>query len=385
MFKRLLQTTPLQSWLWFILGVWMIGHGTAKLVGGNTHWLQYVRVAGGLCLVGMEVRNWLRRRSQLVQAMRSQQDGRQEPEGDDEPLRSLVFMLDEPRKIEAGAWVNHLSEALGVPLNADGEQSRTFVMPMPHPVLTPRGDDCFMLMIPQGAFWIFHVKSPYMDDLEGWAAKVRDKRLREAVAGHTAWISVDLLKWMDGPPDPRRVYGVIGKCLAALAGPDVRAVFCPELQRCNEFDPSLLPALSSGDPLSLFENPTFAAVLQVKDDDEQMEAAVAEARARWPEFCKLFQRRDPSSDRPFIVKAPFTEDGNTEFMWMTVTGIEGDLIHGQLANQPHHLESYHEGQRVTVKLDDLNDWLCAGPDDKPLGGWTQRVILQRNSGGRRTG
>lgn len=309
-------------------------------------------------------------------------DGNDDSNSDDSqeetPIRSLVFFLDEPRRIEGGEWIGHLGQALGLDLSPDRKDATEFVMPMPHPVLTPQGDDCFMLKIPEGVFWIFHVKSPYIEDLAAWASRIPDQRLREAVEGHQAWISVDLLTWLDGPEDPARIYAAIGRILAALAGPDVRAVFAPEIGRANEFDPMILPRLSGGDPLALFEDPTFAPVLRAGNDDEQMEAAVDEARRRWPEFVRLFSRRDPASDRPYLVKAPFGSPGNTEHMWLVVNAVEGGTIHGTLANQPHHLLDHHEGQQVSVEAAGLTDWICADDNDEPLGGWTQKVLSNRH-------
>jgi uncharacterized protein YegJ (DUF2314 family) len=358
-------------WLWAAVGLWLLGHGLWRLLEGGSPMLNSVRITGGLLLLGHEFWKW--RKSRSGEKAESKDTGEEE----DQPLRSLVFFLDAPRDVEAGHWVDHLGQALGIPLNANGENSTEFVIPMPHPGLTPKGDDCFMLSIPEGVFWIFHVKSPYVEDLDGWAAGMRDARLREAVLGHQAWISVDLLTLKGGTFDRKKVYALIGKCLAALAGPDVRAVACPELRRCNEFDPAMIPVLSGGDPLSLFDAPSFAPVFQIGDDDEQMEAAVEEARRRWPEFVSLFLKRGQGSDRPFIVKAPFTSGDRTEFMWMEVTAIEGEVIQGTLANSPHHLEDFHQGQPVAVPLADLCDWVCAGEDDRPLGGWTQKVLLAR--------
>lgn len=300
-----------------------------------------------------------------------------EAEDDSEPPRSLVFLLDFPRTVSDTAWVDHLGQAIGVNLQSDDKDAEHFILPMPHPVLTPQGDDCFMLKIPAGVFWIFNVKRPYFDDIEGWAAKVSDRRMRDAVAGHRAWISVDLVSWLDGPPDRTRIYDVLGKIIAALAGPDVRVIFSPELGRANEFDPMLLSQLSGGDPMALFEDPTFAPVLQAPSEDEQMEAAIAEARARWPEFVNAFNQRDPSSESPFIVKSPFTSGDETEHMWILVTALEHQTIHGTLANQPHRLVDFHEGQTVAVEAAKISDWICADANDTPLGGWTQKVLNAR--------
>lgn len=109
-----------------------------------------------------------------------------------------------------------------------------------------------------------------------------------------------------------------------------------------------------------------------------MEAATAEARRRWPEFATLFENRDPAADRPYIVKAPFTSGENTEHMWVVVTSIQGNAIHGTLANHPHHLLEFHEGQEVTVDAATLTDWLGADANDEPLGGWTQKVLNAQN-------
>ncbi len=298
----------------------------------------------------------------------------EESSDDDEPIRSLVLLLDGPRDVSNPEWIGHLGEALGVDLQSDKPDATDFVLPIPHPMLHGHGDECFMLQIPAGAFWIFHVRRPYFDDVEGWAKRIPDKRIREAVAGHHAWISVDLVSWKGDPADTAGIYDVIGKAIAALAGPDARVIFCPELQKANEFDPMLLPALSGGDPLGLFDGPTFAPVLESKSDDEQMEAAIAEARNRWPEFVDHFNRRDPEADQPFIIKAPFRAGENTEHMWTIVTGLEDESILGELANQPHHLPDHYQGQKVRVALTDLTDWLCSDADGEPLGGWTQKVL-----------
>lgn len=333
----------------------------------------------GAFFAGRELLQWWRLRSAPPLESPAPADRPEADSGtEDPPLRSLVYLLESPREISGDLWIRHLGESLGIDLLSKEKDATTFVMPVPHPELTPRGDDCYLLQIPAGVFWIFHVKRSYVDDPACWAEQVTDRRLREAFASHQAWISVDLLKWQDGEPDPAKVYGMIGKILAALAGPDVLVVYSPELGRANEFDPILLPRLTGGDPLALFENPTFAPVLNARSGDGLMEAATAEARRRWPEFVTLFEARDPASERPFIVKAPFTSGDNTEHMWMIVTSIRGNAIHGTLANHPHRLLDFHEGQEVTVDAANLTDWLCADGNDEPLGGWTQKVLNARN-------
>jgi len=363
------------DWVNLVLGLGLLIKGVQRFMAtGPGLWTFVVLGVGlyGLISAGLGFRKKSKRERESLE---DDPANASSADPDDEgPVRSLVYFLDEPRRIEGSEWMGHVGEALGVDLTPGQKEAVNFIMEMPHPVLTPQGDDCYMLKIPSGVFWIFHVKRPYFQDLKGWGARVRDQRLREAVEGHLAWISVDLLTWLDGPMEPGRVYAEIGRIMGALAGPDVRVVYAPELNRANEFDPILLPRLTGGDPLSLFADPTFAPVLHAADDDEQMEAAMEEARRRWPEFVACFESRDPGPERPYLVKAPFTSGGNTEHMWVFVTGLEDGLICGTLANQPHHLVDYHEGQSVRIPPGDLSDWLCADRNNRPLGGWTQKVL-----------
>jgi uncharacterized protein YegJ (DUF2314 family) len=139
----------------------------------------------------------------------------------------------------------------------------------------------------------------------------------------------------------------------------------------------LLEQLSGGDPLSIFEHPTHAPVFNIGSADPEMKAAVEEAQRRWPEFVSLFSRRSPTSDAPFIVKAPFGTADDEEFMWVMVEAIDEDFVRGKLANQPHRIVDLHEGQEVTVPVGAIIDWMCAGPDNRPVGGWTQMVLSKR--------
>ena len=55
-----------------------------------------------------------------------------------------------------------------------------------------------------------------------------------------------------------------------------------------------------------------------------------------------------------------THAGNTEFIWITVTGIEGDRVYGTLGNDPGNLGSLKFGSKVSVLVADLNDWCYIG-------------------------
>jgi uncharacterized protein YegJ (DUF2314 family) len=159
-----------------------------------------------------------------------------------------------------------------------------------------------------------------------------------------------------------------------MAGPDCLAIYCPELQRCNEFDPGLIEDLSGPDPLDLFEEPTFEPVIEISDNNPRMAAAVREAVSRWPEFVAAFQG-SPLADRDrYIVKAEFREGKKAEYMWVSVEEIASDGVSGILMNDPHELLEVHRGARVRFTLDRLNDWIYPGRGGSHVGGFTLDVL-----------
>ncbi len=300
-----------------------------------------------------------------------------ETRGLDEPLVSLVFFLSEPREVDEAAVRSCVSSALGIRFQVDDPGSETFVMPFSPPESRRDASHIrhFMVRIPAGVYAVLVSDRPYIEDPKEFArASIRDKRLRSAVERHVAWLSVD---WMDDSSEPeaiRRAYATIGKLLAAMAGPDCLAVYCPELQRCNEFDPGLLERLSGDQPLRLFEEPTFEPVIEIADDDPKMEAAVREAVTRWPEFVAAFEASPVVERERFIVKAEFREGRKSEFMWVSVREIDGEGVHGVLMNDPHELMEVHRGAEVTFTLDRLNDWIYPLRGGSHAGGFTLDVL-----------
>jgi uncharacterized protein YegJ (DUF2314 family) len=214
---------------------------------------------------------------------------------------------------------------------------------------------------------------PYMDEPEKFAESIPDVRLRTAVAGHRAWISVDLFGESPNAWERNDIYAAIGRILAPFADDDCLAIYCPELQRCNEFGRAVIEALNSGKPLELFDSPTYAPIVNVPSDDPRMVAAVEEARRRWPEFVSAFEDRK-NLERPFLVKARFSDGENEEFMWVSVQKL-GEKITGRLENSPAALTNVNEGETVSVSLTDLNDWVCE-IDGQAAGGFTMKLMSE---------
>lgn len=366
------------SWWNVVIGILLLARGGWLIKEGRPGPIAWLCLGIGSFWIGKA----------LFAAWRNSQSGgdlKREPgdasaphpdDAEDQPLCSLVLLLDSPRDITDTAWIDHLGKAHQLDFRGDDPNATTFVMPMPHPVVSD-GGNCFMLSHPTGMFFILNSQRPYLAEPGKFAKSIPDRRLKEAMARHKAWISVDMLRLSDEAGDMNQAYDVIGKSIAALAGPDVLAIYSPELNRLNEFDPMLIPVLAGGSPLEVFEKSTFEPVLEAGDDDEQMEAAIAEARGRWHEFVGFFQARSPMDEKPFIVKSPFGTGDGIEHIWLEVSDIDGDFIRGTLANHPHRLTDYHQGQEVVVPAANLSDWLCLDSDSQPIGGWTQKVLAAK--------
>jgi uncharacterized protein YegJ (DUF2314 family) len=110
-----------------------------------------------------------------------------------------------------------------------------------------------------------------------------------------------------------------------------------------------------------------------------MLAAVAEARARFPEFVAAFEGRDGDEEQVFSVKAPFGVEDEVEFMWLQVTGIENDVVYGVLGNEPAR-GKLKLGDRVRTSVAQINDWVYLR-NDEMIGGFTVKVLDDRSKRG----
>ena len=108
-------------------------------------------------------------------------------------------------------------------------------------------------------------------------------------------------------------------------------------------------------------------------DDPEMGAAMKKARESWPKFVEAFRKKEGDS---FSVKIEMWEGDQSEHIWVSVTKIEGDTIHGALGNRPVYLKKLELGSPVTGKAKDVSDWLYM-KDGKMVGGYTVRILLER--------
>ena len=72
-----------------------------------------------------------------------------------------------------------------------------------------------------------------------------------------------------------------------------------------------------------------------------------------------------------------TRSGNFEHIWVKVHKIDGEQVHGELANEPHDLGDWKIGTVVTAGVDQLSDWLFVR-DGKRFGAFTVKLLEAPN-------
>jgi len=348
---------------------------TIRLFVSGLTWLGVIVLAASGLWFAFELIRWMMIGRQVVRIPHHRTPLKQDAQ---ESLVSLAYFLSEPRTVTEESIRTCVMNALGVVFDLANPEAEYFItefVPPPEQGQPPGDVQHFMVRIPQGLFSVLVAPTPYISDPKEFAAKsIRDKRLRNAVETHSAWLSVDLMDPVVEAAESRIAYSVIGKILASMAGPDCLAVFCPEMQRCNEFDFTLIEDLNSANPLRIFDEPTFEPIIEVSDSNPRMKAAVREALDRWPEFVDAFAKCDEDEKERFIIKAEFSEGKKREYMWVTVDSIEDDTIYGVLINDPHELMNVYRGSDVVISHDRLNDWIFPGTGGDPVGGFTLEVL-----------
>jgi uncharacterized protein YegJ (DUF2314 family) len=284
---------------------------------------------------------------------------------DQKPLVSIVMLLREPRYLDEKILAHAAGKAWGINLDSDDDDPGYFVV----------GEErMFVIQGPGAVLGVLNIDAPYADDPASAARTIPELRRRRAVENHKAWCAVDVLATESGRRED--AYPTVGKLIAQLADEDCLALVAPETNAIVPYDAELDAALNSDKPLDAFGLGPHVPVIPVDENDPQMEAAAAEARRRWPEFVAAFAERQP--DQMFSVKAPLRDGDACEFIWVRVTSIKDDMIHGELGNQPVDLTNCREGDAVQVPVAELNDWLYVGGDGNPVGGFTVRVLCERH-------
>jgi len=119
--------------------------------------------------------------------------------------------------------------------------------------------------------------------------------------------------------------------------------------------------------------------VQIRAEDAEMNAAIAEARARIGEFVDALQAEN-AAYHEFYVKKPYcTPGGEKEHMWIgQVTAKDGNFS-GVIANDAVETKEVSVGQTVEIAFSEISDWKFQD-GAKLIGGSTIRYFYNRMNG-----
>jgi uncharacterized protein YegJ (DUF2314 family) len=106
-------------------------------------------------------------------------------------------------------------------------------------------------------------------------------------------------------------------------------------------------------------------------DQEEMDRAIARARAETDEFLKVLAAGDADS---FSVKAPITDANGTEHFWIANVRYENGVFIGLVGNDPGIVKNVTYGQEWRIKKADISDWMYVR-GERIHGGYTIDPLL----------
>lgn len=118
--------------------------------------------------------------------------------------------------------------------------------------------------------------------------------------------------------------------------------------------------------------------VHVKSDDAEMNAAIAQAKATFPQFVSALREKKPSC-RDFGVKKPYaTPSGGQEHMWIDDVAEVDDAFEGTIVNEAYDTIEVRNGQRVRFSAAEISDWKYVD-GNVLVGGFTIRYFVNRMS------
>jgi uncharacterized protein YegJ (DUF2314 family) len=288
--------------------------------------------------------------------------------GNKEPpsrLISFVALLREPANFDPAVLAKLAGKAWNADLGTgESEGADGFVA----------GVDPIKVVAHEGRMFLINsFPTPYSENREKVAAGIPDLRVRELFRQHRAWFSCDAMGVDATTPEEEVLvwYERLGKLFAELLDENCSLIFLPDSELAFPINEETESALRSKNPVTALQETLTVPIVQVSPDDPLMKQAVSKARESWPKFVEAYEARD---GQHFTVKAPVTRAGNTEFIWIDVTSIEGDFVYGELGNEPANLGSLKLGSKVSVRVADLNDWCYIDSKGNLAGGFTVEAV-----------
>jgi uncharacterized protein YegJ (DUF2314 family) len=148
------------------------------------------------------------------------------------------------------------------------------------------------------------------------------------------------------------------------------------LRSCLAF--FLVGLLSACTNPAALETPTEPKenIKYVSTNDAVMSRAIATAKKTSNNFIQAFRHPKPSF-HGFSVKKPYLIKGQRfENMWIGDLHEVGDRLEGRITNTPVEATEVREGQLVSVKLNEVIDWMYIDGNSL-VGGYTIKLFYER--------
>lgn len=148
----------------------------------------------------------------------------------------------------------------------------------------------------------------------------------------------------------------------------------------------LLEIAFAGPPKQLQQrhNQLLSALFGSKDatvsveHDADIQAASKRAKAKVLAMRARYAKSPPAGEQ-LLVKAPFTSDTATEWMWVEVVRWQGSLITGILDNDPQMVPRLKAGAHVEIHEDDILDYILTKRDGTREGNETGELLKARSA------
>ncbi len=281
---------------------------------------------------------------------------------------SIVALTREPVSFDPAILATVAGKAWNADLG-DGQSEGTDGF-----VAAPEGPTT-MIRHGQRTFLVHAFPIPYTKDTDRVAEQIPDLRVATLFREHRAWFSCDSLDVDGSSPeaDVREAYQRLGTLFSEFLDEKCLLIYLPELERAYPVNEDTIAAVRSLDPVAALRETSNPPIIEISDDDPRLVRAVEQARTEWPKFVAAFEER---AGEQFSIKAPLSHEDHTEFIWIAVTGLEGDRVYGEIANEPGNLGPLKLGSKVCVPLSDLNDWCYMDPQNNLAGGFTIKALRQ---------
>lgn len=116
------------------------------------------------------------------------------------------------------------------------------------------------------------------------------------------------------------------------------------------------------------------AYVHVHDSDKAMEQAVQQAQRTLGKFMAALTNPKPGQTG-FAVKKRCIEGNQCEHIWLADVHFDGRVLRGKVDNNPVDVKSLRVGQKVTVRPEEISDWMYV-ENGRLVGGYTVRAYYR---------